>query len=650
MRGATEKTNRYAGWPGVFLVAITYVYFLIFAQFGFIQCLEDQGIAAVGLKYVMGAMAAGGVVVSWWAYRVESRWSLAGRVSVGFVACALGAIISLAPLNTVSAAVVALWIGVSLAWLTVTLVANLHVWMGATLPLVKVGLGTGLGYFLCNVPALFNASPTLQTVVAAGLCLVGVVIVRLRTDVDCSPSPRPSAAGSGGMAVSEVANEAVRLPSLRVVVMWFMALIWLDSAAFFIIQNTPALKSGTWSGTWHLWQNGGVHLIAAVLGGWLLTRRGLGLTVGLAFGGLALACWSLGHGHDPRLAAVLYPLAVSIYSAALVGYPAFIAGSTDSRERTRVAGRIYALAGWIGSALGIGMAQDLGRIPLMFVAGAAVIFFAPWWWNFFKDRKRESLVLVALMAVAFAVYQKAPATKATAAERGRQVYIAEGCIHCHSQYVRPGSRDELMWGPASLPKTVLAESPPLIGNRRQGPDVAQVGARRTPAWLQAHFMEPQRLSPDSPMPSYAHLFTDDRGDALVAYLSSLGQTNLLARLTLTEGWKLPEPAWVAGERLDGAQALTRYCATCHEPDGVARQHWPAPFLRPPPDLRKGPFLYAAADADPKWRLNRLAEIIKFGVPFTEMPGHEYLPDEIVAAIAQTIVQGTVTNANENPAR
>ena len=53
-----------SGWKGVCLVAITYVYFLIFAQFAFLKRLAILGIADEHLKAVMGAMAAGGILLS----------------------------------------------------------------------------------------------------------------------------------------------------------------------------------------------------------------------------------------------------------------------------------------------------------------------------------------------------------------------------------------------------------------------------------------------------------------------------------------------------------------------------------------------------------------------------------------------------------
>jgi cytochrome c oxidase cbb3-type subunit 2 len=649
MKTQPDRSTLQSGWRGIALVAITYVYFLIFAQFAFLQRLEDLGLAQTGLRSVMGAMAAGGMLVSWFAYRAFVSWSVALRMQLGFAGCALGALLTLVPLNIAGAAVVALLIGVALGWLTVTLVSNLNLWMGDRLPLVQVGVGTGLGYFLCNVPSLFDATPSQQAVVAALMCGMGIVIVM---------RPKSSAAAGRDKApvVALPTLAGVKARSLLLVVTWFTALIWLDSAAFSIIQNAPALKADTWSGDAQLWRNAFVHLGAAIVGGWMLTRRGLETTIAVALGGLAIACVCLGPGHNPKLAALLYPIAVSVYSAALVGYPAFLSGSTSAVERTRAAGRIYAVAGWLGSGMGIGMAQDLGRIPMAFVAIAVSVVLAPWLWRWSWQRQRELICTALLMLFAVVMFwlmtpqSVRPSAALTAAERGRRVYVAEGCLHCHSQYVRPGTHDELWWGPASDPAALLKESPPLIGNRRQGPDLANVGARRTPAWLKAHFLSPRQLSAGSPMPSYAHLFADGRGDDLVAYVSGLGQTNVVSRLEQISRWQLPESAIVAGRGLDGTALLARHCATCHEPEGAARKNWPVAWTRVPPDLKRGPFTLIPPEAEPKWRLNRAAEIIKFGVPFMEMPGHEYLPDDVVAALALAVVEGSQTNSHENPAR
>lgn len=105
----------------------------------------------------------------------------------------------------------------------------------------------------------------------------------------------------------------------------------------------------------------------------------------------------------------------------------------------------------------------------------------------------------------------------SAVARGRSVYAGEGCIHCHSQYVRPFAPDTELWGRES--KGITA----LVGNRRQGPDLANIGGRADATYLKLHLTSPQSVKPGTVMPSYAHLFApgDTRGDDLIAYLLSL---------------------------------------------------------------------------------------------------------------------------------
>ena len=63
---------------------------------------------------------------------------------------------------------------------------------------------------------------------------------------------------------------------------------------------------------------------------------------------------------------VLYTAGVSAYSVALVYYPA-------RGGRAWLAAALLAIAGWLGLALGIGMAQDLNRLPVWFVLGACAV-------------------------------------------------------------------------------------------------------------------------------------------------------------------------------------------------------------------------------------------------------------------------------------
>jgi len=136
------------------------------------------------------------------------------------------------------------------------------------------------------------------------------------------------------------------------------------------------------------------------------------------------------------------------------------------------------------------------------------------------------ILLVSIPLGTFWLGARQPTPTAVGTARGRQVYIAEGCIHCHSQYIRPGTLDEELWGEPHHPEFARSQSPALIGNRRQGPDLQNIGLRRTREWHRLHLMEPRTVSPHSRMPSYAHLFLGPgaagRGEALLDYLGSLG--------------------------------------------------------------------------------------------------------------------------------
>jgi cytochrome c oxidase cbb3-type subunit 2 len=224
-----------------------------------------------------------------------------------------------------------------------------------------------------------------------------------------------------------------------------------------------------------------------------------------------------------------------------------------------------------------------------------------------------------------------PSSPLTQVERGRRVYISEGCINCHTQFVRPNSPDVLMWGPVEPIQQLRQERPPLIGNRRQGPDLAEVGGRRSALWLKLHFYDPPEVSGASIMPSYAFLFRDERGDDLVSYLDSLHESGLPQHLAEEENWHPSSSAIAAANANDGERSFQRHCATCHGAGGQTR--WEAHFKRLPPDLAVGPYLHLSPSGDDAQRRDRLAHIVKFGIPGTDMPGHEYLSDNEIASLS-----------------
>jgi hypothetical protein len=119
---------------------------------------------------------------------------------------------------------------------------------------------------------------------------------------------------------------------------------------------------------------------------------------------------------------------------------------------------------------------------------------------------------------------------AAALRLGRQVYVGEGCWHCHSQFVRPVSNDSKRFGAVSETWEYQNElqRPVMFGTRRVGPDLSREGGRRGSDWHAVHFFKPKMISPDSPMPEYPWLFDDapnkpnKRGLALITYIQWLG--------------------------------------------------------------------------------------------------------------------------------
>lgn len=122
---------------------------------------------------------------------------------------------------------------------------------------------------------------------------------------------------------------------------------------------------------------------------------------------------------------------------------------------------------------------------------------------------------------------------ASAVMRGRDIYAREACWHCHSQYVRPVSNENLMYGPVSTAgeyQSVL-HLPQMFGTRRAGPDLSRESGKHSNDWHMAHLYSPVSVVPDSIMPGYPWYFTigkdgvpqpTSRAWDLVAYLQVLG--------------------------------------------------------------------------------------------------------------------------------
>jgi cytochrome c oxidase cbb3-type subunit 2 len=115
-------------------------------------------------------------------------------------------------------------------------------------------------------------------------------------------------------------------------------------------------------------------------------------------------------------------------------------------------------------------------------------------------------------------------------KEGRDIYVGEGCWHCHSQFVRPVSNESKRYGPVAVSEEYQNElqRPVMFGTRRVGPDLSREGGRRTSDWHAEHFFNPPLLSPKSPMPRYTWFFDGEpgkpnrRGLAIMCYIQWLG--------------------------------------------------------------------------------------------------------------------------------
>ncbi len=141
---------------------------------------------------------------------------------------------------------------------------------------------------------------------------------------------------------------------------------------------------------------------------------------------------------------------------------------------------------------------------------------------------------------------------------GRDVYIRESCMVCHSQMIRPFRAETERYGHYSVAGEFVYDRPFQWGSKRTGPDLHRVGGRYSDEWHRVHLINPRDVVPESIMPGYpwleeneldpstiqrkmrvlralGHPYTDEQiagapealegkteMDAIIAYLQSLG--------------------------------------------------------------------------------------------------------------------------------
>jgi cytochrome c oxidase cbb3-type subunit 2 len=144
---------------------------------------------------------------------------------------------------------------------------------------------------------------------------------------------------------------------------------------------------------------------------------------------------------------------------------------------------------------------------------------------------------------------------------GRDIYVRESCMVCHSQMIRPFRAETERYGHYSVAGEFVYDRPFQWGSKRTGPDLHRVGGRYSDDWHRAHLMNPRDMVPESVMPGYpwfeknkidgasvqqrmqmlknvfGHPYTDEEianapkavegkteMDAVIAYLQGMGKT------------------------------------------------------------------------------------------------------------------------------
>lgn len=238
---------------------------------------------------------------------------------------------------------------------------------------------------------------------------------------------------------------------------------------------------------------------------------------------------------------------------------------------------------------------------------------------------------------------------------GRKVYIREGCWYCHSQYVRPVTKEYDRWGPVSEGGEYVYDQPHLFGTRRTGPDLWRVGRKYGDGWHAAHHWDPRIIVPDSIMPRFPWLFNEskngespqlnDDGKALVAYIQRLGTTLGDWRETYNPTRLDGGAAVLIGSRRNnedliaqGKQVYFRRCVGCHGEKGDGNGPGAKFFNVKPRDFTTGIFKFRSTSGG----INTLPSdedlfiTVTHGLWGTPMPPWYDIPSQERIAVIQFI--------------
>ncbi|NTU72157.1 MAG: c-type cytochrome [Coriobacteriia bacterium] len=231
--------------------------------------------------------------------------------------------------------------------------------------------------------------------------------------------------------------------------------------------------------------------------------------------------------------------------------------------------------------------------------------------------------VVFLPAVVFKPQPKIETQPLTALEQqGRDLYVSNGCMYCHSQFTRPG--DVTPSRPSEAGQFAY-DKPHQLGTLRTGPDLANIGLKRGDQWEIDHLKDPRSLMPDSIMPNFNYL-SDQQLAAITAYLNTLGNDRN-ASTDLMIPTKYLTPAFSANKFdlseenfAKGREIYSKKCLTCHGCSGSGDGPYSMINNARPENLR-GPEFKNIPVNFLFWRVSE-------GVPGTVMPvWHQSLSED-----------------------
>lgn len=140
---------------------------------------------------------------------------------------------------------------------------------------------------------------------------------------------------------------------------------------------------------------------------------------------------------------------------------------------------------------------------------------------------------------------------------GRDIYIREGCLGCHSQMVRPFRSETERYGEYSKSGEFIYDRPFLWGSKRTGPDLHREGGKYPDSWHFNHMLEPQSISPGSIMPAYPWLIRDE-----------LDLTTLPKRISVLRTLGTPYPEGYEDQVFSEAEKQAKQIAGRLKTDGI----------------------------------------------------------------------------------